>query len=178
MGRQLGMPLDLAEAVDRVNQRQKQVLFEKIRRHFDGDLKGKTLAVWGLAFKPRTDDIRESPALTLIDSLLGAGAAVRVHDPEAMANVRALYGDKLVYTDRPYGALEGADGLAVVTEWPEFRNPDFLVMRGLMKGRVIFDGRNLYEPRTMTGYGFTYYGIGRGGPNPPGGDLKSAPRAG
>jgi UDPglucose 6-dehydrogenase len=178
MGRQLGMPLDLAEAVDRVNQRQKQVLFEKIQRHFGGDLKGKTLAVWGLAFKPRTDDIRESPALTLIDSLLAAGASARVHDPEAMANVRALDGDKRVYTDRPYGALEGADALVVVTEWPEFRNPDFAVMRGLLKGRVIFDGRNLFEPRTMTGYGFTYYGIGRGGSNPPAGDLKSASRAG
>jgi UDPglucose 6-dehydrogenase len=172
MGRHLGMPLDLADAVDRVNQRQKQVLFEKITRHFAGDLAGKTIAVWGLAFKPRTDDIRESPALALIDSLLSVGVAVRVHDPEAMANVRAAYGDKLTYSDRPYGALEGADGLAVVTEWPEFRNPDFEVMRRLMKGRVIFDGRNLYEPKTMHGYGFAYYGIGRGGENPPAGDLK------
>jgi UDPglucose 6-dehydrogenase len=167
MGRALGLPLDLAAAVDQVNQRQKLVLFEKIRRHFGGDLAGKTLAVWGLAFKPRTDDIRESPALALIDSLLAANATVRVHDPEAMANVRAVYGDKLTYSDRPYGALEEADGLAVVTEWPEFRNPDFEVMRRLLKGRVIFDGRNLYEPKTMHGYGFAYYGIGRGGENPP-----------
>jgi UDPglucose 6-dehydrogenase len=161
MGRHLGLPLYLSEAVDRVNQRQKQVLFEKITRHF-GDLKGKTLAVWGLAFKPRTDDIRESPALALIDNLLAAGAAVRTHDPEAMANVRAEYGDKLVYADRPYGALEGADGLAVVTEWQEFRNPDFEVMRRLLKERVIFDGRNLYDPKLIKAYGFTYYGIGRG----------------
>ena len=129
-------------------------------------LAGKTLAVWGLAFKPRTDDIRESPALALIDSLLAAGVSVRVHDPEAMANVRAAYGDRLVYADRPYGALEGADGLAVVTEWPEFRNPDFEVMRRLLQGRVIFDGRNLYDPKAMAGYGFTYYGIGRGGDKP------------
>jgi UDPglucose 6-dehydrogenase len=166
MGRTLGLPLDLSEAVDRVNQRQKQVLFEKIKAHFNGDLAGKTIAVWGLAFKPRTDDIRESPALTLIDSLLAAGAAVRVHDPEAMNNVRAMYGDRLSYSDRPYGALEGADALAVVTEWPEFRNPDFVVMRRLLTGPVIFDGRNLYEPKAMRGYGFAYYGIGRGGENP------------
>jgi UDPglucose 6-dehydrogenase len=172
MGRALGMPLDLSAAVESVNQRQKQVLFEKISRHFGGDLAGKAIAVWGLAFKPRTDDIRESPALTLIDSLLAAGVGVRVHDPEAMANVRALYNDRLTYSDRPYGALEGADGLAIVTEWQEFRNPDFDVMRRLLKGPVIFDGRNLYEPKTMKGYGFTYYGIGRGADNPPAGDLK------
>jgi UDPglucose 6-dehydrogenase len=161
MGRHLGLPLHLSEAVDKVNQQQKQVLFDKVSRHY-GDLKGKTLAVWGLAFKPRTDDIRESPALTLIDSLLDAGASVRVHDPEAMANVREAYGDKLAYADRPYGALEGADGLAVVTEWQEFRNPDFEVMRRLLNQRVIFDGRNLYDPKLMKSYGFTYYGIGRG----------------
>ena len=166
MGRALGLPLDLQGAVDRVNQRQKQVLFEKISKHYGGDLKNKTLAVWGLAFKPRTDDIRESPALALIDRLLEAGVAVRVHDPEAMANVKSAYGDKLAYADRPYGALEGADGLAVVTEWPEFRNPDFEVMRRLLKERVIFDGRNLYDPKAMHGYGFTYYGIGRGGDKP------------
>ena len=163
MGRALGLPLDLQAAVDQVNRRQKQVLIEKISRNFGGELRGKTIAVWGLAFKPRTDDIRESPALALIDRLLEAGASVRAHDPEAMANVRAMYGERLVYADRPYGALEGADGLAVVTEWPEFRNPDFEVMRRLLGGRVIFDGRNLYDPRAMRGYGFTYYGIGRAG---------------
>jgi UDPglucose 6-dehydrogenase len=163
MGRNLGLPLHLSEAVDQVNQLQKQVLFGKIRRHFGAGLAGKTIAVWGLAFKPRTDDIRESPALALIDALLDAGAAVRAHDPEAMENVRAVYGPKIVYSDRPYGAIEGADALAVVTEWQEFRNPDFEVMRRLLKGAVVFDGRNLYEPKTMRGYGFTYYGIGRGG---------------
>jgi UDPglucose 6-dehydrogenase len=124
-------------------------------------LKGKTLAVWGLAFKPRTDDVREAPALTLIEALLAAGVHVRVHDPEAMPNVRAVYGDKLAYCDRPYGALEGADGLAIVTEWQEFRNPDFEIMRRLLRERVIFDGRNLYEPRTLAGSGFTYFAIGR-----------------
>ena len=124
---------------------------------------GKTLAVWGLAFKPRTDDIREAPALTLIDALLEAGATVRVHDPEAMANVRAIYGDKLVYCDRPYGALEGADGLVIVTEWQEFRNPDFEVMRRLLDGAGHLRRPQPLRPaRRWTGYGFTYYGIGRG----------------
>jgi UDPglucose 6-dehydrogenase len=162
MSRHAGLPPELMQAVDAVNDAQKQVLFEKVRKHFGGDLAGKTLAVWGLAFKPRTDDIREAPALTLIDALLAAGAKVRVHDPEAMANVRDVYGDKLYYSDRPYGALEGADGLALVTEWPEFQNPDFEVMKRLLAGRVIFDGRNIYDHRHMEALGFTYYGIGRG----------------
>lgn len=162
MGRRVELPLKLMQAVDEVNDEQKRVLFAKIRQHFGGALEGKTLALWGLAFKPRTDDIREAPALTLIDSLLEAGARVRVHDPEAMANVRELYGDKLHYADRPYGALEGADGLVIVTEWPEFRTPDFEVMKRLLTGRVVFDGRNVYEPRQMEALGFAYYGIGRG----------------
>jgi UDPglucose 6-dehydrogenase len=161
MAHALDAPLSLMEAVDRVNEAQKHVLFAKIRRHYGDGLRGKTLAVWGLAFKPRTDDVREAPALTLIDALLAAGVHVRVHDSEAMPNVRAIYGDKLVYCDRPYGALEGADGLAIVTEWQEFRNPDFEVMRRLLRERVIFDGRNLYEPRTLAGAGFVYYAIGR-----------------
>jgi UDPglucose 6-dehydrogenase len=152
---------DILEAVDRVNERQKQVLGRKVKQHYGDALRAKTLAIWGLAFKPRTDDIREAPALTLIDVLLAEGTKVRVHDPEAMANVRAVYGDKLVYCDRPYGALEGADGLAIVTEWQEFRNPDFEVMRRLMMEKVIFDGRNLYEPKVPAGFGFTYYSIGR-----------------
>jgi UDPglucose 6-dehydrogenase len=162
MGRRAGLPLRLMQAVDEVNDAQKQVLFGKIKAHFGGDLAGKTLAVWGLAFKPRTDDIREAPALSLIDALLAAGAAVRVHDPEAMANVRESYGDRLHYADRPYGALEGADGLVIVTEWPEFRNPDFELVRRLLKGKAIFDGRNVYDEKSMTQYGFTYHGIGRG----------------
>src|SRR5262249_11325451 len=153
MGRKNGLKLNLVESVDAVNETQKQVLFQKIQRHY-GSLAGKSLALWGLAFKPRTDDIREAPALTLIDALLAQGAQIRVHDPEAMQNVRAIYGDKLVYCDRPYGAVEGADGLAIVTEWPEFRNPDFEVIRRLMKSPVIFDGRNIYEPKTMEAAGF------------------------
>ncbi len=159
--RQLKRPLHLMEAVDRVNEAQKRVLVQKIRKHFGGALKGKALAIWGLAFKPRTDDIREAPALVLIDALLAEGVNLRVHDPEALGNARALYGDRLVYSDRPYGALEGADGLAIVTEWQQFRHPDFDLMRRLMGQPVIFDGRNLYEPKTLAGHGFTYYAIGR-----------------
>ncbi len=162
MGRRTGLPLTLMQAVDAVNDAQKEVLFGKVKEHYGDRLAGKTIAVWGLAFKPRTDDIREAPALTLIDALLEAGAHVRVHDPEAAANVREQYGDKLHYADRPYGALEGADGLVLVTEWQEFRNPDFEVMKRLLKERVIFDGRNVYDHRQMAAMGFTYYGIGRG----------------
>jgi UDPglucose 6-dehydrogenase len=161
MARQVELPAYLVEAVYKVNDKQKQVLFHKIQRHYGAALKDKTLAVWGLAFKPRTDDIRDAPSLVLIDALLAEGVRLRVHDPEAMNNVKALYGDRLVYCDRPYGALEGADGLVIVTEWQEFRNPDFEVMRRLLRERVIFDGRNLYEPKTLAGHGFTYYAIGR-----------------
>jgi UDPglucose 6-dehydrogenase len=161
MARALGVSSQLMEAVDRVNEAQKQVLYAKIRKHYGDALKEKTLAVWGLAFKPRTDDIREAPALVLIDALLAAGVNVRAHDPEATANVRARYGDKITYCDRPYGALEGADGLAIVTEWQEFRNPDFELMRRLLRERVIFDGRNLYELKTVANAGFQYYSIGR-----------------
>jgi UDPglucose 6-dehydrogenase len=156
-----GLPLHLMQAVDDVNEAQKHVLVTKVRTHFGDALPSKTLAIWGLAFKPRTDDIREAPSLVLIEALLKAGVSVRVHDPEAMANVRDIFGDRVVYCDRPYGAVEGADGLAIVTEWQEFRNPDFEVMRRLMRGQVIFDGRNLYEPKTVADYGFTYYAIGR-----------------
>jgi UDPglucose 6-dehydrogenase len=159
--RQKDVPLALLEAVDRVNEAQKRVLVKKIRRHYGSALKEKTIAIWGLAFKPRTDDIREAPALVLIDTLLAEGVALRIHDPEALANVRAIYGDRLVYCDRPYSALEGADGLAIVTEWQEFRHTDFELMRRLMRETVIFDGRNLYDPKNLTANGFTYYGIGR-----------------
>jgi UDPglucose 6-dehydrogenase len=161
MARQLDVPLHVMEAVDRVNEAQKRVLVQKVRRHYGSSLREKTLAVWGLAFKPRTDDIREAPALTLLDALLAEGVQLRVHDPEALPNVKAAYGDRLAYCDRPYGALEGADGLVIVTEWQEFRNPDFEVMRRLLREKVIFDGRNLYEPKAVAGCGFTYYAVGR-----------------
>jgi len=161
MARSRGLPARLMEAVDTVNEAQKDVLATKVRAQFGAALQGKTLAVWGLAFKPRTDDIREAPALTLVDAMLAEGVSLRVHDPEALANVRELYGERLTYCDRPYGCLEQADALAIVTEWNEFRNPDFEVMRRLLKAPVIFDGRNLYDPARMAALGFTYHGIGR-----------------
>jgi UDPglucose 6-dehydrogenase len=161
MGQAKGVPARMMEAVDEVNEAQKDVLFKKIHRHFGGALADKTIAVWGLAFKPRTDDIREAPAMVLIESLIAAGAQLRLHDPEALANARHLYGERLAYCDRPYGALEQADALAVVTEWNEFRNPDFEVMRRLMRQPVVFDGRNVYDPARMASLGFTYHGIGR-----------------
>jgi UDPglucose 6-dehydrogenase len=167
MAQSKGLPARMMEAVDEVNEAQKDVLFRKIGQHFGDELKEKTVAVWGLAFKPRTDDVREAPALVLIEALLAAGAEVRVHDPEALANVREIYGDRLAYCDRPYGALEQADALAVATEWNEFRNPDFEVMRRLMRQPVIFDGRNVYDPARMAALGFTYYGIGRADGAPP-----------
>ena len=156
-----GADLELIGAVDRVNDRQKLVLAQKVKAHFGEGLRGKCLAIWGLAFKPRTDDIREAPALELIDTLLAERVKLQVHDPEALANVRQVYGDKLSYFDRPYGALEGADGLVIVTEWQEFRHADFDVMRRLMQGHVIFDGRNVYDPKTVRTQQFTYYGMGR-----------------
>ena len=161
MSRQAGGSTRIMQAVDDVNEAQKQVLVHKIKQHYGDALAGKTLAVWGLAFKPRTDDIREAPSLVLIDAMLAAGVKLRVHDPEAMDNVRALFGNKLVYCDKPYGALEDADGLAIVTEWKEFHNPDFEVMRRLLREKVIFDGRNLYDLEKPASYGFTYYSIGR-----------------
>ncbi len=167
MAQSKGLPARMMEAVDEVNEAQKDVLFRKLGQHFKGELEEKTIAVWGLAFKPRTDDIREAPALVLIEALLAAGAAVRVHDPEALANVREIYGERLAYCDRPYGALEQADALVVATEWNEFRNPDFEVMRRLMRQPVVFDGRNVYDPARMAALGFTYYGIGRAGSDGP-----------
>ncbi|HEV3145674.1 MAG TPA: UDP-glucose/GDP-mannose dehydrogenase family protein [Gemmataceae bacterium] len=161
-GKKVSVPMRLMESVDAVNEAQKKILSSKIRRHFRTKLAGRTLAIWGLSFKPRTDDIREAPALALIDDMLAEGVHLRVHDPEAMKNVREVYREKLIYCDRPYGALEGADALAIVTEWQEFRHPDFEVIKRLLKFPVIFDGRNLYEPRQMETLGFTYYAIGQG----------------
>jgi len=147
-------------AVDRVNTAQKEVLFHKMHRHFEGALAGKLIAIWGLSFKPRTDDIREAPSLVLIDRLLAAKATVRVHDPVAQENVRAIYGERLAYCAHHYDTLDGADALAIVTEWNEFRNPDFAYLKHMMKQPVIFDGRNLYDPRRMRELGFVYSGIG------------------
>lgn len=162
MGRSLGVPLLLSAAVDEVNHAQKQVLFNKLQARFGADLATKTVAIWGLAFKPRTDDIRESPALSLIDALLQIGAKIQVHDPEAMANVKAEYGDKLTYAEGPYHALSGADVLVIVTDWSEYRTPDFHEVKRALKKPVIIDGRNLYEPTNMVQIGIEYEGIGRG----------------
>jgi UDPglucose 6-dehydrogenase len=161
MAREKECPSRLLEAVDAVNEHQKKVLPTKVKQHFGERLRGKTLGIWGLAFKARTDDIRESPALTLIDAMLAAGVKLRVHDPEAMANVRQIYGDRLVYCDRRYDAIDSADGLVVVTEWQEFRTPDFHHLKELMKEPVVFDGRNIYDPAVLKQHGFTYYAIGR-----------------
>ncbi|HEX5445619.1 MAG TPA: UDP-glucose/GDP-mannose dehydrogenase family protein [Pirellulales bacterium] len=151
----------LLSAVDAVNERQKHVMMAKLTRHFGDRLTGRVVAVWGLAFKPRTDDIREAPALTLIDELLRRGARVQVHDPEAMQNVRQQYGDKLAYCESKYDALNGAEALAIMTEWKQFQQPDFDEMRRRMKSPVIFDGRNLYELSQMRAAGFVYHSIGR-----------------
>ncbi len=159
--RAVGAAPRLLDVVDEVNSHQKSIVPDKVEKHFGGKLAGRTVAIWGLAFKPRTDDIREAPALTLIDRLLAGGAKVQVHDPEAMENVRRLYGEKISYSEQPYGALEGADALAIMTEWKEFLQPDFDQMRLLMKSAVIFDGRNLYSPRQMKAAKFVYHSIGR-----------------
>jgi UDPglucose 6-dehydrogenase len=150
----------ILEAVQAVNTLQKARLFAKMKKHF-GTLKGKTVAVWGLAFKPKTDDMREAPSVPLIEALLTAGATVQVHDPEAMKVARGLFGSKITYATSNYDALKGADCLAIVTEWNEFRRPDFDRMRSLMRSPVIFDGRNLFTPDQMKQSGFTYYSIGR-----------------
>jgi UDPglucose 6-dehydrogenase len=161
MARQCGIEPRMMDAVEAVNNVQKLVLVNKIHAYFDHRLAEKTIAVWGLSFKPRTDDIREAPALVLIDQLLEGGARVHVHDPVAMDNVREIYGERLLYGTHPMDVLVGADALAINTEWGEFRNPDFTEMRRRMSSPVIFDGRNLYDPKNMAAAGFTYYSVGR-----------------
>jgi UDPglucose 6-dehydrogenase len=161
MGRRVGLELKILDAVDETNNRQKLIVPKKIDAHFGGKLAGKTVAIWGLAFKPRTDDVREAPALVLIDHLLRCGAKVQVHDPEALENVRRHYGDKLTYFENSYSAVEGADALAIMTEWKEFQRPDFAKLKNLMRVPVVFDGRNLYDPVQMKAHGFTYHSIGR-----------------
>ena len=156
-----GIDFSLLRAVDDVNNRQKRRLFEKVQSFYDGTLKGRTFGVWGLSFKPRTDDMREAPSIGLVEDLLRVGCSVRVHDPEAMDVARKIFGDKITYHRQNYEAVDGADALLVVTEWNEFRRPDFDRIRRLLKEPVIFDGRNLWEPKTMREMGFTYFPIGR-----------------
>lgn len=155
-----GMHPQIMKSVDDVNQAQKEVLFNKLKRRFDGELSGRKIAVWGLAFKPRTDDVREAPSLVLIDHLLEAGAEVSVHDPVAMDNVRAIYGDRLTYCDHHYKTVPDADALVICTEWNEFRNPDFAYIKHEMRDAVIIDGRNLFDPRKLAALGIRYEGVG------------------
>ncbi len=155
-----GYTFKILEAVEQVNASQKQLLVAKMQRHF-GSLKGKTIAVWGLAFKPRTDDMREAPAITIISALLQQGAKIQAYDPEAADVARKHFGSQVTYARKSYEALVGADALALVTEWNEFREPDFGRMRKLMKAPVVFDGRNIYNPQQMKANGFTYFSIGR-----------------
>ena len=150
----------ILRSVEAVNEQQKLRLLVKMQRHF-GSIKGKRIAVWGLSFKPRTDDMREAPSVPLINGILAAGAAVHAYDPEAMKVARGIFGAKIQYADKSYDALAGADALAIVTEWNEFREPDFARMRKIMKSPVIFDGRNIYNPEQIRGLGFTYYSMGR-----------------
>ena len=161
MARDHGLEPRIMDAVDLVNREQKKVLVDKIESHFGGEIAGKRFAVWGLAFKPRTDDIREAPALTLLDYLLQRGAVPQVHDPEATDNIREIYGDQVIYCEGAMDALNGADALAINTEWKAYHNPNFAEMRTRMNGHVIFDGRNLYEPDRIVEHGFTYHSIGR-----------------
>lgn len=160
-GKEYGYDFKIIQSVLDVNNRQKTVIVDKILEYYKGDIKGKTIALWGLAFKPDTDDIREAPALYIIDELLAKGAKVKAFDPEAMENVEALYGDKIEFAENPYKALEGCDFLIIATEWQVFRNPDFKKVADLLKEKVIFDGRNLFELNDMKHLGFYYESIGR-----------------
>jgi UDPglucose 6-dehydrogenase len=155
-----GYDFRILDAVEAVNTRQKLRLVAKMEHHF-GDLQGRTIALWGLAFKPRTDDMREAPAIAIAERLLELGAVVRGYDPEASAVAGRIFGDRVALFEKGYDALHGADALAVVTEWSEFREPDFGRMRRLMRSPVVFDGRNIYSPAQMQALGFTYYSIGR-----------------
>ncbi len=151
----------ILKAVMEVNEDQKTKLIPRVKEYFKGNLKGKTIAMWGLSFKPHTDDIREAPALYNIDVLLAEGVKIKAHDPEAMENVKKIVGDKIQYCETPYEAAEGADAIFIATEWPEFRTPDFERLSSILKGKVIFDGRNLYELGLMKEMGYAYYSIGR-----------------
>lgn len=156
----------LLKAAQEINDRQKRLLVRRVKEHFGDDLSGRTLALWGLAFKPRTDDMREAPSITIVEGLLTRGATVAVHDPEALGEARKQFGDRVSYHRANYEALKDADALLIVTEWNEFRRPDFPRMKQLLRQPVIFDGRNLYEPEIMREHGFTYFPIGRASVRP------------
>ena len=153
--------LEILKAVERVNDRQKSVLYDKVNNYFNGDLKGKKFAIWGLSFKPKTDDMREAPSLVIIDKLLSAGATVSGYDPIAMEEGKRILGDKIEFAKDEYDAAIDADALLLVTEWPEFRIPNFRVLEKLLKNKVIFDGRNIYDPEELAELDFDYFAIGR-----------------
>ncbi len=152
---------NILNAVENVNQRQKEIIVQKIRQHFENKLKGLNITLWGLAFKPNTDDIREAPALRIIEALAKEGVKLRLHDPVALDETRKQIGNVAEFFDNNYDALVQSDALVIVTEWNEFRRPDFERMKELMRQPVIFDGRNIYDPARIREKGFTYYGIGR-----------------
>jgi nucleotide sugar dehydrogenase len=156
-----GYELNVIKAVEKANEYQKNVIFSKMTKFFNGNLKNKIFGIWGLSFKPKTDDIRESSSIILIEKLLAAGASVRAYDPAAINETKKLLGNQIEYTSDPYEALINADAVALMTEWSEFHLPDFNRMAELMKGKVIFDGRNIYDPAQLRKLGFTYFGIGR-----------------
>ena len=155
-----GYEMQVLQAVESVNENQKSVLFDKVSRHFDGELRGLKMAVWGLSFKPKTDDMREAPSLVIIEKLLAAGCTVTAYDPVAMPEAHHSLGDSITYAKDEFAALIDADALLVVTEWPEFRSPNFDVMARLMKQKIVFDGRNIYEASELKGLGFAYHCIG------------------
>jgi UDPglucose 6-dehydrogenase len=155
-----GHKMRILQAVEDVNEDQKSVLFNKVIKHFNGNLKGKTFAMWGLSFKPKTDDMREAPSLVIIENLLKAGANVKAFDPVAMHEAKKMIGEQITYCKDQYDTLIDADALLIATEWPEFRSPNFNVMGKLMKTKTIFDGRNIYELDEMKELGFSYYCIG------------------
>ncbi len=157
-------PADIIQAVEKINQTQKRFLFEKMLKHYQGKLENKTFAIWGLAFKPETDDMRDAPSLVMLNALWANGAKVQVYDPQAMDEARHLFGARkdIAYCSNPMEALEGADALVILTEWRQFKNPDFAQIKSLLQMPVIFDGRNMYSPKQVADLGFTYYGIGRG----------------
>jgi len=172
-GRQAGVNCEILQAVHRRNLAQRAQIVRKIRERLGPDLHGRRLAVWGLAFKPKTDDIREAPAITVIEELLAAGAAVAAHDPQALDNARRVFGERISYHSDAYAALAGADALVTMTEWMEYRSPDFERIREALRQPLIFDGRNIYDARTMTRYNFEYYSVGRP-PLRPSGDRGGA----
>ncbi|MDW8109151.1 MAG: UDP-glucose/GDP-mannose dehydrogenase family protein [Candidatus Kryptonium sp.] len=161
MGENNGVELKIVRAVFEVNEKQKKVIVEKVKKHFGKDLKDKKIAIWGLSFKPKTDDMREAPSITIINELLNLGAKIVAFDPVAMPNAKKIWNGNVKFAKNQYEALKGSDALILVTEWQEFREPDFNYMKTLMKTPVIFDGRNIYNPEKLRKLGFVYYGIGR-----------------